>query len=118
MRSALTNALNGHRFAHPLVATMGGLDKEVSFVDQITCRIRCMRLIAFLLRGKQIVSEFTASKGIEKFLRIVKPDAEFADDLIAILRDIWIFEFNQTSRGSQHRLIRELPGFVCLAVIQ
>src|SRR5437588_5735660 len=64
------------------------------------------------------MSEFTAGKGIEKFLCIVKPDAEFADDLIAILRDIWIFEFNQTSRGSQHRLIRELPGFVCLAVIQ
>src|SRR5580692_9646844 len=105
MTSFLEGGLDADRFAHSLIAAVRGLHEEVSFVDQITCRIGRVWLVAFLLRGKQIVSEFAAGKRVEKLLRIVKPGPEFADYLIGILRNIWILHFYQASRGAQHRLI-------------
>src|SRR3984893_9463320 len=70
-----------------------------------------------LLCGKQILGEFTAGEGIEEFLRIVKPGPEFSDDLIVILRDIWILELDQAASGSQHRLVGQLPGLIRLAAV-
>src|SRR5260370_458260 len=114
----VTGTLNAYRLAHSLIAAVRGLYKQVSFVDQVTRRVGGVRLVTLLLRGKQIVSEFTAGKGIEKFLRIVKPYAEFADHLIGILRDIWILHLDQASRGVHHGLISELPRSLRLTIFQ
>ena len=64
-----------------LVATVRGFDEEMRLVDQIARGIGRVRLIRFLVRGKQILREFAAGKRIEEFLRVVKPRAKFADDL-------------------------------------
>src|SRR5260370_27674881 len=93
----VTGTLNAYRLAHSLIAAVRSLDKQVSFVAQVTRRVGGVRLLTLLLRGKQIVSEFTAGKGIEKFLRIVKPYAEFAAHLLRILRDPLILHLDPPS---------------------
>src|SRR5260370_12394553 len=103
----VTGTLNAYRLAHSLIAAVRGLDKQVSFVDQVTRRVGGVRLLTLLLRGKQIVSEFTAGKGIEKFLRIVKPYAAFADHLIGVLRGIWILHLDHASRAVHRALISD-----------
>jgi hypothetical protein len=64
---------------------MGSFDKQVSLVDQIARRVCRVWLVAFLLRGKQIVREFTPREGVEEPLGIVKSCTKLADDLIALL---------------------------------
>src|SRR5260370_36942661 len=98
----VTGTLNAYRLAHSLIAAVRSLDKQVSFVDQVTRRVGGVRLLTLLLRGKQIVSEFTAGKGIEKFLRFIKFRTRFYDHLILIVRDICSLHLDHPSPGVHH----------------
>ena len=99
------------------MAAVAGFDEQLSFFDQLMCRLRRPGLPGFLMGLEEIRREFAAHKRIEENLRVVKLGAEVADDLVRIFGRNHKPELEQRLRPMQHGFVRHLrrlfdiPGF-------
>src|SRR5262249_18573600 len=110
-RSALAAfQLRRHRSFEPIAATVRRVDEELGFVEQIAARFQGVKLTGLATGVEQVIGKLAPGKRIKEFLRIVVAGAKFRDNAVRIIRDIWILEFDQSFRRTQHGAKSALPG--------